>query len=91
VTVGFDDPSAAEGLDAGAVQVSVAVAQHDRVLAVPIEALLAAPGGGYQVVVVSDSQRTSIAVRCGLFDETGGLVEVSGALSEGMRVEVPAT
>jgi hypothetical protein len=91
VTVSFDDPSAADGLDAGAVQVSLAVAEHANVLAVPIEALLAAVGGGYQVMVVSGPQRTPITVQCGLFDETGGLVEVTGALAEGMRVEVPAT
>src|SRR5262245_7087037 len=90
VTVGFDDAAAADGLDAAAVQVSIAVAQHANVLAVPIEALLAAPGGGYQVIVVSGSQRERIAVQCGLFDEPGGMVEVSGRLSEGMRVEVPA-
>jgi hypothetical protein len=90
VTVGFDEAGAADGLDAAAVQVFVAVAQHANVLAVPIEALLAAPGGGYQVVVVSGSQRESVTVQCGLFDESGGTVEVSGELSEGMRVEVPA-
>jgi hypothetical protein len=90
VTVGFDDVGAVDGLDAAAVQVSVTVAQHADVLAVPIEALLAAPGGGYQVILVSGPQRRSVTVQCGLFDEPGGMVEVSGELSEGMRVEVPA-
>jgi hypothetical protein len=90
VTVRLDDPAAADGLDAGTVQVSIVTAEHDNVLAVPVDALLAAPGGGYQVVVVSGVGRRLVTVHCGLFDETGGLVEITGDLSAGMTVEVPA-
>jgi hypothetical protein len=91
VTVGFDDPAKIGGLDAGTVQVSIATAERANVLAVPIDALLAAPGGGYQVAVVSGTQRKVMNVHCGLFDEASGLVEVDGQLEAGMRVEVPAT
>jgi putative peptidoglycan binding protein len=90
VTVRLTDPAAVTGLDAGTVQVSIVTAQHDNVLAVPIEALLAAPGGGYQVAVTNDGSRRAVTVHCGLFDETGGLVEVTGDLRPGLAVEVPA-
>lgn len=91
VTIGLDDPAAAGGLNAGTVQVSITTAEHDDVLAVPINALLAAPGGGYQVAVVTGGQRRLLPVRTGLFDETGGLVEVGGEVQAGMLVEVPAS
>jgi hypothetical protein len=90
VTVALDDAGAANGMDGGTVQVAIITARHDNVLAVPVDALLAAPGGGYQVAVTSGGQRRLVTVHCGLFDETGGLVEVSGDVSPGMTVEVPA-
>jgi len=90
VTVRLDAPADADGLDAGTVQVSIVTAEHDHVLAVPIDALLAAPGGGYQVGVTGNGPRRLVTVHCGLFDETGGLVEVTGDLNAGMTVEVPA-
>jgi multidrug efflux pump subunit AcrA (membrane-fusion protein) len=90
VTVALDDPGAATGLDTGTVQVAIVTARHDNVLAVPVDALLAAPGGGYRVAVLSGGQRRLVTVHCGLFDETSGVVEVSGDLNPGTTVEVPA-
>jgi peptidoglycan hydrolase-like protein with peptidoglycan-binding domain len=90
VTIGLDDAGAANGLDSGTAQVTFVTAEHDAVLAVPVDALLAAPGGGYRVAVVDGTGRRLVTVHCGLFDETGGLVEVTGDLTPGMRVEVPA-
>ncbi len=74
-------------LDQATLQVSV-VAQQDRgVLAVPTTALRPLPGGDYEVVVGT----RHIRVKTGLFDESTGLVEVSGpGLAEGQRVEVPS-
>ena len=48
------------------------------------------PGGAYEVIVVSGTARRHVTVRTGLFDESSGLVEVTGAgLAAGQRVEVP--
>jgi multidrug efflux system membrane fusion protein len=91
VTIRLATPRAAKGLDQAPVQVAITTQAHNGVLAVPISALLAQPGGGYAVQLVGGSDRRLVAVRTGLFDETAGLVEVAGAgLAEGATVEVPA-
>jgi peptidoglycan hydrolase-like protein with peptidoglycan-binding domain len=92
VTVALATPHAAANLDQAPVQVAVTTQAAKGVLAVPISALLAQPGGGYAVQVVQGGSRRLVAVRTGLFDDTGGLVEVARAgLAEGARVEVPAS
>jgi peptidoglycan hydrolase-like protein with peptidoglycan-binding domain len=92
VTVRLANPRAAGGLDQAPVQVAITTQAAKGVLAVPISALLAQPGGGYAVQVLQGGSRRLVAVRTGLFDETAGLVEVNGAgLAEGQRVEVPAS
>jgi hypothetical protein len=91
VTIRLANPRAAGGLDQAPVQVAITTQAHQRVLAVPISALLARPGGGYAVQLVAGGDRRLVAVRTGLFDETAGLVEAQGAgLAEGATVEVPA-
>ena len=50
-----------------------------------------APDGGYQVAVTTGGQRRLVTVHCGLFDDTSGMVEVTGDLSPGTTVEVPAS
>jgi hypothetical protein len=92
VTVRLANPKAAANLDQAPVQVAITTQAHKGVLAVPINALLAQPGGGYAVQLVAGSASRRVAVRTGLFDETAGLVEVQGAgLAEGMKVQVPAS
>jgi Putative peptidoglycan binding domain/HlyD family secretion protein len=92
VTVRLANPKAAANLDQAPVQVAITTQAHNGVLAVPINALLAQPGGGYAVQLVAGSDRRRVAVHTGLFDETAGLVEVQGAgLAEGTKVEVPAS
>jgi len=87
VLVTLDQPDAAGTLDQVPVQVSVTTAQRKAVLAVPVTALTAASGGGYQI----RSGSRLITVRPGLFDEVSGLIEISGdGLADGMDVEVPA-
>jgi peptidoglycan hydrolase-like protein with peptidoglycan-binding domain len=80
-------------LDQAQVQISITSELHRDVLAVPILALLARPGGAYEVVVDpadGGGVRRHVPVQPGLFDETAGIVEVSGSgLAEGQRVEVP--
>jgi hypothetical protein len=92
VTIRLTNPRAAGGLDQAPVQVAITTQTAPGVLAVPINALLAQPGGGYAVQLVDGSTSRRVAVRTGLFDETAGLVEVQGAgLTEGMKVQVPAS
>jgi peptidoglycan hydrolase-like protein with peptidoglycan-binding domain len=89
VTITLDDPSAGGSLDQAPVTVGVTDTLHKGVLAVPVVALLAQPGGTYAVVAVGGFQRREVTVTTGLFDDRG-LVEVSGPdLREGMLVEVP--
>jgi hypothetical protein len=92
VTVVLANPRTAANWDQAPVQVAITTQADKGVLAVPISALLARPGGGYAVQVVQGGARRLVAVRTGLFDDTGGLVEIAGAgLAEGTRVEVPAS
>ncbi|HEY6279276.1 MAG TPA: peptidoglycan-binding domain-containing protein [Streptosporangiaceae bacterium] len=82
-------------LDQAQVQVAITFAVDRDVLAVPITALLARPGGQFAVVVVGGgpgrTTRRTVPVRTGLFDETAGDVEVSGpGLAAGQYVEVPS-
>jgi hypothetical protein len=87
-SAGGPDPTA--GLDEVPVVVSVTVRRARQVLAVPVTALVAALGGGYEVVAVSAAGRRPIGVEPGLLDDITGLIEVSGAgLAAGQRVEVP--
>jgi len=92
VTVGLADPRVAASLDQAPVQVAITTQAARGVLAVPISALLAQPGGGYAVELVEGATHRRMVVRTGLFDDTAGLVEVQGAgLAEGARVEVPTS
>jgi peptidoglycan hydrolase-like protein with peptidoglycan-binding domain len=76
------------GLDQAPVQVAITQQRDRNVLAVPVTALLALPGGGY-AVRVSGPGHPLIPVTTGLFDDATGLVEVSGpGLAAGLTVEV---
>jgi peptidoglycan hydrolase-like protein with peptidoglycan-binding domain len=82
-------------LDQAQVQVAITSAEERGVLAVPITALVARPGGSFAVVVVpgapDHSQRRTVPVQTGLFDEIAGVVEVSGpGLAAGQHVAVPS-
>ena len=92
VQVQLTDPKAAGTLDQAPVTVNITTASVKNVLAVPVGALLARPPGGY-VVEVADpgNTRRYVPVRPGIFDDTSGLVQVTGALAPGQRVVVPAT
>jgi peptidoglycan hydrolase-like protein with peptidoglycan-binding domain len=91
VVVGLADPSVAAGLDQVPVQVAIATETERNVLVAPISALLARPGGGYQVMVLHGRTQQAVAVQTGLFDDFSGTVAISGAgIADGTRVEVPA-
>jgi hypothetical protein len=88
VTVTLADNATAGKLDGAAVTVSVTRASRQNVLAVPVTALLALPGGGY-AVETADGRHRRIPVQTGLF--SNGMVEVSGAgLTDGLRILAPS-
>jgi hypothetical protein len=91
VAVGLRHPEAAGHLDQAPVTVNITTGQARNVLVVPVAALLARSGGGYAVEVVSGRAHHLVRVRPGLFDDSAGLVQVTGNLSPGQRVVVPAT
>ena len=90
VTIRLLDPRTAGALDQAPVQVAITTQSAHNVLAVPVGALLARPGGGYSVAVHEGALTHSVPVTTGLFDDVAGRVQVSGGgLAAGMRVEVP--
>jgi len=93
VQVKLTDPRAAGSLDRAPVTVNITTGSSPGpVLAVPVGALLAQASGGYVVAVAgSGNTRRYVPVRLGIFDDTSGLVQVTGALSPGQRVVVPAS
>lgn len=90
VVIAVEDPGKATGLDRAPVTVNITTHTSKDVLSVPVQALLALRGGGYGVRVVDGTARRTVKVELGVFGE--GRVEVTGdGLSEGMKVEVPAS
>lgn len=76
-------------LDQAPVQVTITEKEDKNVLAVPVTALLAQPGGRYAVRTAGAPLRRLIPVTVGLYDDETGLVEVSGAgLTAGLQVQV---
>lgn len=92
VQVTLSDPAAVHGLDQASVQVTITTASVSNALSVPVNALLARPGGGYAVEVAgADGSNHLVRVSVGLFDDAAGLVQVTGpGLSAGQHVVVPA-
>jgi len=92
VQVTLTDPGAAGTLDQAPVTVNITTATAHDVLAVPVTALLARPPGGYDVEVAGPGNtRRYVPVTPGIFDDAGGLVQVTGTLTPGQRVVVPAS
>jgi hypothetical protein len=76
------------GLDQAPVTVDITTDTRRDVLLIPIAALLARPGGGYQVRLTGGGP---VPVEPGRFDESTGQVEIVRGLTAGQSVEVPAT
>jgi multidrug efflux pump subunit AcrA (membrane-fusion protein) len=93
VTVTLTHPSVAGILDQAPVTVYITtVSSPGPVLAVPVAALLAQSSGSYSVEVIgAGNTRRLVPVTAGIFDDNSGLVQVTGALTPGERVVVPAT
>ena len=91
VTVALQNPSAAGALDQAPVTVNITTATVPGALVVPVGALLAQSSGGYAVeVAAAGGTRQLVPVAIGIFDDTDGLVQVTGALTPGERVVVPS-
>jgi hypothetical protein len=92
VQVKLTHPKAAGSLDQAPVTVNITTSSVQNALVVPVGALLARSPEGYVVEVVGDrGTRRDVPVRPGIFDDSSGLVQVTGALRPGQRVVVPAT
>jgi multidrug efflux pump subunit AcrA (membrane-fusion protein) len=93
VTVTLTHPSAARSVAQAPVTVYITTASSPGpVLAVPVAALLARSPGGYAVEIVgAGNTRRLVPVTVGIFNDNSGLVQVTGALTPGQRVVVPAT
>jgi multidrug efflux pump subunit AcrA (membrane-fusion protein) len=92
VTVTLNRPSAAGTLDQAPVTVYVTTASVSDALVLPVGALLARSSGGYAVEVIgAGAIRRLVPVTVGIFNDNTGLVQVTGALTPGQRVVVPAT
>ncbi len=91
VRVALKDPKAAAGLDQAPVDVAITTGAVRNALVVPVDALLARPGGGYAVEVTGPGGRHLVKVTPGVFDDAAGLVQVTGTtLAVGQHVVVPA-
>jgi multidrug efflux pump subunit AcrA (membrane-fusion protein) len=92
VYVKLTRPGAAGSLDQAPVTVNITSASAPSVLAVPVTALLAQSSGGYAVEVAgAGNTRHLVPVTAGLIDNSAGMVQVTGALTPGQRVVVPAS
>jgi multidrug efflux pump subunit AcrA (membrane-fusion protein) len=92
VTVQLTDPAAAGTLDQAPVTVNIVTASVKDVLAVPVTALLARPGGYVVEVAGPGGARRYVPVQVGpVFDDNSGLVQVTGALNPGERVVVASS
>jgi hypothetical protein len=87
------DQAATGTLDAAPVSVLITIATAPNVLAVPVTALLATANGGYELeVLTSTGRHEMVPVTVGLFDDSDGLVQVSGnGLEAGQQVVVAGT
>ena len=92
VLVSLPDPKAAGRLDQAPVTVNIATGSVTSALVVPVTALLAQPGGRYDVEqVTAGGRHRLVAVTPGMFDDASGLVQVTGTtLVPGDHIVVPA-
>jgi hypothetical protein len=93
VLVSLTHPKAAGGLDQAPVTVGITTGNASNALVVPVTALLAQPGGTYEVEqVTAGGHHRLVPVTPGIFDDASGLVQVTGtSLGVGDHVVVPAS
>lgn len=88
VIIGVTLPKGSPTLDQAPVRLGITTATRKDVLMVPVTALLARSGGGYQLRLADGR---FVQVEPGLFDDSAGTVEVTGELQAGDQVEVPSS
>jgi len=91
VLVSLSDPKVAGNLNQAPVEVTITTGSVSNALIVPVNALLAQPGGSYAVEVTGPGGHHLVKVTPGLFDDAAGTVQVTGNLTPGQRVVVPST
>jgi multidrug efflux pump subunit AcrA (membrane-fusion protein) len=79
----------AGNLNQAPVEVTITTGAVSNALIVPVDALLAQPGGAYAVEVTGPGGHHLVKVTPGLFDDAAGTVQVTGNLTPGQRVVVP--
>ena len=89
VLVSLTHPKTAGKLNQAPVTVTITTGSVSNALTVPVDALLAQPGGGYAVEVTGPGQHHLVKVIPGMFDDAAGKVQVSGSLTPGQHVVVP--
>ncbi len=89
VLVALTHPKAAGKLNQAPVTVTITTGSVSNALTVPVDALLAEPGGKYAVEVAGPSGHHLVTVTPGMFDDAAGKVQVSGNLTPGQHVVVP--
>jgi hypothetical protein len=91
VEVTPSDPKATGSLDQAPVEVSITTASVPDALVVPVDALLAEPGGYAVEEATAHGGHRLVPLSLGLFDNADGMVQVTGSgLAAGQRVVVPA-
>ncbi|MGH3388723.1 MAG: efflux RND transporter periplasmic adaptor subunit [Actinomadura sp.] len=93
VYITLNRPKDAGKLDEAPVRVQITTDGVEKALTVPVTALMGQAGGGYIVEVADPAggRRRLVPVTLGMFDNDNGLVQVSGDLSAGDQVVVPAS
>ena len=92
VQVKLTHPAAAGSLDEAPVTVEITTASVSNALTVPAGALLVQSSGGYAVEVAgAGNSRRLVPVTVGIFDDAAGRVQVTGNLTPGEHVVVPAS
>jgi Putative peptidoglycan binding domain/HlyD family secretion protein len=90
VDIRLDHPSAAGVLDQAPITVNITTSTVHNVFAVPVGALVAQPSGYGVEVAGPGGGRHIVPVTLGLFDDTQGLVQVTGSgLADGQQVVIP--
>jgi hypothetical protein len=90
VDIRLDHPSAAGPLDQAPITVNITTSTVHNVFAVPVGALVAQPSGYGVEVAGPGGTRHIVPVTLGLFDDTQGLVQVTGSgLAAGQQVVIP--